>query len=271
MATEYMMKQYIYDIIILFGIIAVQGHQKLRVIDMTHTLSPSTVYWPGSPAYNFTQLFRGITQPYGFWYESNFFGTPEHGGTHLDAPAHFAQDGWHLHQIPMDKLAGPGIIINIKDKAANDSDYQVNVDDLMNWESKYGRIPNGSVVLMNSGWALHYPNKTLVFGSSTPNDPSSFHFPGFHENAANWLINERSVNVIGVDTPSTDYGQSKNFSTHQVLGKTNVPGLENVANLDMVPEDGSARVYVAALKLHDGSGGPARVFATVEEISNSSK
>ncbi|KAL3861102.1 hypothetical protein ACJMK2_007174 [Sinanodonta woodiana] len=265
-----MMKQYIYGIIILFGIHVAQGHPKLKMIDLTHTLSPSTVYWPGNPLYNFTTLLRGIIQPYGFWYESNFFGTPEHGGTHLDAPSHFALGGWRLHQIPMDKLAGPGVVINVKDKVINDSDYMVNVDDLKSWESKYGRIPNGAVILMNSGWSMRYPNKTLVFGSSTPNDTSSFHFPGFHTDAVSWLVRHRSVNMIGVDTPSTDYGQSKNFTTHQIMAKNSVPGLENVANLDMIPEDGSAWVYAAVIKVFDGSGGPARVFATVEARSSES-
>ena len=135
------------------------------------------------------------------------------------------------------------------------------MQDLIDWESKYGTIPKGAVVLMNAGWSSKYPNKTAVFGTSTPDDPSTFHFPGFHEDAGDWLVKNRNIHVLGTDTPSIDYAQSTTFPNHVLLGNANIPGLENVANLDMIPEKG-AMIYVAPIKLLDGSGGPARVFAT---------
>lgn len=119
---------------------------------------------------------------------------------------------------------------------------------------------------MNSGWHRKYPNKTGVFGSETSDDPSTFHFPGWHENTASWLAENRNIHVIGVDTPSTDYGRSTTFPVHVILGSKNITGAENVANLDAIPENGCI-IYVSGIKLHDGSGAPARIFATCTENS----
>ncbi|KAL4222391.1 hypothetical protein ACF0H5_018430 [Mactra antiquata] len=232
----------------------------IPVVDLTHVQDSNTIFWPGNPQFNFTILYRGLTDG-GYWYESNAIQTPEHGGTHVDAPSHFAKDKLRIDQIPMSKLCGPGVIINVKEKARANPDYRVQVSDLKVWEDKYGRIPDGAVVLMNSGWSDKYPNKTLTFGTESVNDPSTFHFPGWHEDAADWLVKNRNVNVVGVDTPSNDYGQSTTFDAHVILATANINGLENVANLDNIPEAGST-IYVAVINLQDGSGGPARVFAT---------
>ncbi|XP_078337529.1 kynurenine formamidase-like isoform X2 [Crassostrea virginica] len=236
--------------------------QGMRIVDLTHEHSPSTIYWPGNPRYNFTILFRNSTDSY--WYESNSFATAEHGGTHVDAPAHFYEGGLRVQQIPMEKLVGKGVIINVKQKASIDPDYRVTVEDLVNYERTHGSIPDGAVVLMNSGWSDKYPNPTSVFNTPTPSDPKTFHFPGWHENATAWLMKNRNINIIGVDTPSTDYGQSKVFPTHVLMGKHNIIGVENVGFLDKIPESGST-ICVAVLKLTDGSGAPARVFAMMEE------
>ena len=152
----------------------------------------------------------------------------------------------------------------MSERASANPDYRVSVEDLKDWEDKYGEIPAGAVVIMNSGWDKYYPNKTRTFGTNTPSDPSTFHFPGFHEDAADWLVRHRNIHVLGVDTPSTDYGQSKTFPVHVIIGKANIPGLENVANLNKIPPNG-ATIFVAAIKLYDGSGGPARTFATITE------
>ena len=167
----------------------------------------------------------------------------------------------------MENLVGPGVIIDVKSKAASNPDYRVTVTDVQQWEATYGRIPNKAIVVMNSGWHERYPNKTLVFNTNNPSNTSTFHFPGWHEDAVVWLIGQRSVNVVGVDTPSTDYGQSTTFPVHVLLGKAQISGAENVANLDMVPNSGSI-IFVAVTKIHDGSGGPARIFATISNDSS---
>ncbi|KAH3824671.1 isatin hydrolase-like [Dreissena polymorpha] len=237
--------------------------QDMRIVDLTHAQNIEAIYWPGNPSYNFTIFSRGQNAVGGFWYESNSFATAEHGGTHLDAPAHFYENRSRTHQIPMEKLVGRGVIINVKTKASRNPDYRVTVDDLQNWEAKYGRIPNGAVVVMNSGWHQKYPNKTKVFGTESTTDPANFHFPGFHEKAADWLVKHRNIHVLGVDTPSIDYGQSKTFPVHVILGRADIPALENAANLNAIPEFGSI-ISVAVIKLEDGSGGPARVFAMLQ-------
>lgn len=172
----------------------------------------------------------------------------------------------------MERLTGPAVIVDVKEKARADPDYRVQIQDLTEWESVNGRIPDKAAVIMNSGWGDKYPNKTAVFSSATPGDPSTFHFPGWHENTARWLITNRNVYIIGVDTPSTDYGQSTAFPTHVHMGKNSVIGLENVANLDRLPGSGS-HLFAGVIKTKSGSGGPARIFATIfsteEECTNS--
>lgn len=238
-----------------------------RIVDLSYKQSRDSMAWPGNPFYNFTVLFRGFSETYKFWFENNHFAMPEHMGTHIDAPVHTVQGMWKTDQIPMENLYGPGVIINVKSKAATNPDYRVMVDDLLMWEEKYGEMPRRAIVMMNSGWSSKYPNITLVFGSTQHTNISTFHFPSWHEDAVTWLINKRQINAVGVDTPSTDYGQSKTYPCHVLLGKNSVVGIEQVTNLDNVPESGST-IYVPVLNIADGSGGPARVFATYDDEPN---
>ncbi|KAL5014258.1 hypothetical protein ScPMuIL_008528 [Solemya velum] len=238
---------------------------EMKIVDMSHDLSMLTPFWAGNPEFNFTILKRNNTAG-GFWYESNAFQTAEHGGTHLDSPSHFYQGSWRTQDIPIKNLFGPGVVINVTDKVLTNPDYRVKTSDLTHWEANYGRIPRNAVVIMNSGWQYKFPNKNSVFNTSDAEDPSTYHFPGWHEKAVQWLVDNRKVNIIGVDTPSTDYGQSKLFPVHVILGRHQISGLENVANLDNVPTHG-AIIYAPVVKLYDGSGGPARVFATYDDAA----
>lgn len=235
----------------------------LRIVDLTHAHSDETIAWPTYPDINHTILYRGMYTD--FWLEQNYYRTPDHAGTHLDAPAHFKENAERTHSIPMEKLVGPGVVINVKEKVKINKDYLVSVQDLVVWESKYGQIPKGAVVLMNSGWDKFHPNKSLVFGTRNTTDPNTFHFPSFHEDAADWLVKNRKIHILGVDTPSTDFAQSATYPVHLILAKAGISGLENVANLDMIPEHGTM-VFAAVFKLYDGSGGPTRVFATIDDL-----
>lgn len=238
-----------------------------RIVDLSHKQDGNSLTWPGNPSYNFTQLFRGFAELYGFWYENNHFAMPEHMGTHIDAPVHTVQGMWKTDQIPIEKLYGPGVIINVKEKVKSNPDYRVTVEDLMMWEKKFGEMPRHAIAIMNSGWSDKYPNKTQIYGSTQHTNISLFHFPSWHVDAVTWLINKRQINAVGVDTPSTDFGQASSYPCHLTLGKNNVVGIEYVANLDKVPENGST-IYVPVLKLFDGSGGPVRVFATFDDEPN---
>ncbi|KAK6176201.1 hypothetical protein SNE40_014529 [Patella caerulea] len=232
--------------------------ENTRVVDLTFAMNASSVYWPGSPDFIFTILNR--KQIGNHWFESNYFATAEHGGTHLDAPAHFSKGKWRTHEIPVERLVGPGVIIDVRSKATANHDYRVHISDIEVWEFKYGNIPQGAIVLMNSGWTKRYPDKSQVFNSENTTDPETFHFPAFHEDAVEWLIQHRNISIVGVDTPSVDYGQTKTFPVHQLVGANNILGLENVACLDKVPEHGAV-IFAGVAKLYDGSGGPARVIA----------
>ncbi|XP_052682805.1 isatin hydrolase-like [Crassostrea angulata] len=236
-----------------------------RIVDLSHILNNASLTWPGNPPYEFTVIVRGFYE--NSWIENNHFAMPEHMGTHIDAPVHTVQGMWKTDQIPMENLYGAGVIINVKSKAVTNPDYRVTVEDLLMWEEKYGEMPRRAVAIMNSGWSSKYPNKTLVFGSPEPTDISTLHFPSWHVDACTWLINKRQINAVGVDTPSTDYGMTSTFPCHTILGKNRVVGIENVANLDNVPESGST-IYIPVLNIADGSGGPARVFATYDDEPN---
>ena len=185
-------------------------------------------------------------------------------GTHIDAPSHFGKGSWRVQQIPIEHLIGPGVIINVQKKAEADPDYRVSIDDVIEYETKYGRIPDGAIVIMNSGWYHKYPDKTKIFNTEHHTDISKFHFPGFHEDTVQWLIDKRFIHAVGSDSPSFDYGQAKIFPVHQIISKNNVIGIENVAHLDRIPESGST-VFLPVIKIDDGSGGPTRVLATFDD------
>ena len=193
----------------------------------------------------------------------------EHMGTHIDAPYHFSAHGQKLHEIPPERLVGPGVVVDVSDKARDDPNYAVSVLDLIEHEKKYGRIPPRAIVIMNSGWGKKYPDPQLVFGSKTPLDISTFNFPGWSFDACTFLLEERQVVVVGVDTPSADpakvtkdpYGF--NYPCHMYLQPAEVPLLEYVAHLDDVPKNGTT-MFLGAIKSRDGTGGPTRIFAIIE-------
>ena len=174
-----------------------------------------------------------------------------------------------MHEIPPERLIGPGVIIDVKEKARANPNYAVTVEDIQEYEEKYGRIPRHAIVIMNSGWDRKYPNAEAVFGTSTPDDVNTFNFPGWHIDACKFLLEERQVGVVGVDTPSTDPAQPTrdpygfNYPCHMYLQPAQVPLLEYVAHLDAVPEHGTT-IFLWAIKSRDGSGGPTRIFAVLD-------
>ncbi|KAK7496649.1 hypothetical protein BaRGS_00012056 [Batillaria attramentaria] len=239
------------------------GAPAMTVVDLTHQLGKDSLFWPGQPPFNFTILHRGYYQVWKTWFENNHLAVAEHGGTHIDAPAHFAEGHWRTHEIPASHLVGPGVIVDVTDKVKDNSDYAVTVGDLKAWEDQYGRIPDGAVVLMKSGWSKRYPDAKRMFGTETPEDDTTYHFPGFDEDAARWLAEERSVVAVGADTPTPDPGiKSHSFPVHQVLLPKDVVLLEFVANVESLPPSG-ATIVIGVVNLRDGSGGPARIMGLI--------
>lgn len=226
-----------------------------RVVDLTHTITPETPLYPG-----YTQPEMVPIRTYaddGFYVNQWTYG--EHLGTHMDAPAHFVEGMPYSNELPVEQLFAPLAVIDISERAASDPDAQVTPDDLVAWEAANGEFPAGALVAMNSGWAARIDDPASFINMGEDDVP---HFPGFHPEATTWLIEERDVVGIGVDTLSLDYGASTDFGTHFTLLGAGKYGLENIAALSSVPAAG-ALIIVGGPKFILGSGGPSRVLALV--------
>ena len=234
-----------------------------RIIDLTYAYDADTVYWPTASDFEMDSDFKGMTEG-GYYYEANTFRTAEHGGTHLDAPIHFAEGGQHADEIPLDHLIGPAVVIDVSDQAAVDRDYQVSVEDFKAWETLHGQLPDGIIVLLRTGFGKFWPDRESYMGTDASGADAVplLHFPGLHPDAARWLVEHRNIHAIGLDTPSIDYGQSADFQSHRVLFAKNIPAFENVAQLERLPVTGF-HVIALPMKIKGGSGGPLRIVAVV--------
>ena len=233
-----------------------------RFVDLTHAYGRNTVYWPTSPAkFTLERLAYGKTEA-GYFYAANTLCTPEHGGTHLDAPIHFAEGKRTTEQIPLEQLIAPAVVIDVTARASTDRDYRLAREDVLNFEKRYARIRPGTIVLLRTGWSRHWPNAKAYMGDDTPGDASKLSFPGFGAEAAKLLVEERRAAALGIDTASIDYGKSTDFLVHRIAAAQNVPGLENLTNLDQLPPAGATLVALP-MKIDGGSGGPLRAVALV--------
>lgn len=230
-----------------------------RMIDLTYPFDEHTVYWPNNKPFQHEQTAWGPTAD-GYWYASATYAASEHGGTHLDAPIHFGAGQDTVDRIPLDRLIGPAVVIDVRTPCAADPDYELTVQDLQAWESQHGRIPPDGLVLMLTGWGQYWPDRTRYLGSSTPDQGDTLHFPGFSRAAAEFLVRERAIRGIGIDTASIDPGRSRDFQAHQVINGANLYALENVAGLEQVPATGAV-ILALPMKIAGGSGGPVRIVA----------
>jgi kynurenine formamidase len=226
-----------------------------KVVDLTHTMSADFPTFDGKPGIEMQKVFELKKDGYNLFRWS----LNEHSGTHLDAPIHFSESGIAVEQIPADTLVVPLAVIDVAEKAAKNADYQLSRADLAAWERRHGRLPGNGCVAMHSGWARHVGDKAKFVGRDAG---GVMHFPGFAPEAAAWLIKERKVAGLAVDTLSLDHGASKDFKTHVLWLGAGRWGLENVANLDRVPAAG-ATLAVGLAKVKGATGAPARLFALV--------
>lgn len=238
---------------------------KKTIIDLSHEYSAETVYWVTEEGFKLDTAFKGITDN-GYYYTANSFKSAEHGGTHLDAPIHFAEGRQSVDEIPLEKLVGSAIKIDVSSKADNSPDYLISIEDLMAWENEHGQIPDNSIVLLYTGHSKYYPNLIEYLGTDHKGFDAikELHFPGLSPEAAQWLVENRSINAIGIDTPSIDYGQSTLFESHVTLLSENIPVFENLASLEELPSSGF-EVFALPMKIKKGSGGPLRIIAIIEE------
>lgn len=231
-----------------------------EIVDLSHAYDSQTLYWPTSEErFHLREESYGETDG-GYFYSSNSFSSPEHGGTHIDAPIHFAEGGRTLDEVPVSQLIAAAVVIDLVSSAKEDSDYRLTVADIQNWEREHGRIPRGAAVLAYTGWDRYWPDPLRYLGDDTPGDASHLHFPSFGEDSARFLIEERAVGLLGIDTASIDYGPSTDFRVHRMANGAGLVGLENMTNLDKLPPKG-AWIIALPMKIAGGSGGPVRIVA----------
>ncbi len=238
---------------------------RVEVIDLSHPYDGDSLFWPTSPTtFELTSLAYGPSDG-GYFYAANTFCTPEHGGTHIDAPIHFSEHGWTLGEVPVARLIAPGVVIDISVEAVQNPDYRLTAADVWMWERNHGEIPVGSIVLLRTGWSGRWPDATTYLGDDTPGDATNLHFLSYGAEAARLLVEERRVAALGVDTASIDYGPSTDFVVHQIAAAANVVGLENLTNVEDVPAVG-AWVVALPMKIGEGTGGPVRIVALREPV-----
>jgi kynurenine formamidase len=234
-------------------------------VDLTHDLAEDSVFWPTADGFRHRTASYGPT-PGGWFYSSYDIQLSEHGGTHLDAPIHFAEGRQTADQIPLDRLIGQAAVIDVSVKSAANRDYLFTVEDVTEWERLNGRLPDGAIVLFHTGYGRFWPDRKAYMGTDErgPDAVAKLHFPGLSGDLARFLANERKVAAVGLDTPSLDHGQSKDFVAHRILLERDIPGFENVANLDRLPPKG-ALIVALPVKIRGGSGGPLRIVARLPD------
>lgn len=253
----------VFGFFVLSPVIQAEDWDQGQWIDLTHSYSEETIYWPTSAPFEKNTVFEGQTEG-GYYYSAYNIKTAEHGGTHLDAPIHFFEGRQSTEEIPLESLIGNGVVIDVTAAVAKDRDYQITPKDILAWEKIHGALPEGSIVLFRTGMGQHWPNKKQYLGTEKlgPEGVAALSFPGIHPDTARFLVSKRQIKAVGLDTPSLDFGQSKLYETHQILFEKNIPGFENVANLDQLPLKGF-RIIALPMKIAGGSGAPLRIVAFV--------
>ena len=233
-----------------------------QLVDLSHAYDANAIFWPTADPFRLDKVADGVTSG-GYYYAANNFFTSEHGGTHIDAPVHFAQGHQTVDQIPLDRLVGEAVVVDVTKSADADADYQISVADFQRAE-QHGAIPAGAIVLIRTGFSTRWPDAVRYLGTAARGEAavSQLHFPGLDPEAAKWLIAERRIKAIGIDTASIDRGQSTLFESHRLLYERDIPAFENLTSLERLPERG-AFIVALPMKIRGGSGAPLRAIAVV--------
>ncbi len=232
-----------------------------ELVDLSHTYDSQAIYWPTAEGFQLRRDADGIT-PAGYYYAANSFFTSEHGGTHIDAPVHFAEGHLTVDKIPVQQLIGAAVVIDVVEQSERDADYQVTTDDIERFEQQHGAIPMDAIVLLRTGFSRRWPGAERYLGTTLRGEEGArnLHFPGLHPDAARWIVANRRIRAIGIDTASIDYGQSTLFESHRALYERDIPAFENLTALDRLPATG-AYVIALPMKIGGGSGAPLRAVA----------
>ncbi|XP_050432642.1 isatin hydrolase-like [Adelges cooleyi] len=250
----------LYVLIVTLTLVA--NHAGSVVLDLGHGYRHNvTSCWVPGVYFNVFDVVENGDPDNGTWYTAEQFSTPEHCGTHMDAPYHFYKQGWKLGDIPLERFVVEGVHVNVTHQVNGNPDFMLNVDHLRKWEQVNGAFPNKSVVLINFGWSDKFGDRLEYYKSSTSSDRR---FPGLSAEAAQWIVDSGKFVGLGVDGPSTDAGISSTYPVHKILSKANMYSLENVAlNGTSLPARGF-KLVVQPIKILDGTGGPCRILAFTE-------
>lgn len=232
-------------------------------VDLTHVFSEETLYWPTATNFRKDTVFVGITEN-NFYYEAfNIFGA-EHGGTHLDAPIHFFADRQTVSDIPLNHFMGSAAVVDVSEQALADRNYQISVNDILEWEASHNTTIDGKILLVRTGYSQFWPDPLKYMGTDKKGYVGvlALSFPGMHPETAKWIVENRKMKAFGLDTPSLDYGKSTHFETHRALFEHNIPGFENLTELDKLPANG-AYIFALPMKVKRGSGAPLRIIAWI--------
>lgn len=248
--------------IFLWCLFCFAGLAQAQIIDLTYAFDESTLYWPTAEPFEKRTVSEGHTEG-GYYYSAYWIATAEHGGTHLDAPVHFYEGRETTDEIPLSRLIGDAVLIDV---TTTDPNALISVSALKTWEAENGIIANNTIILLQTGWGRYWPEAKRYLGTDERGTAAvaKLRFPGLSKAAANWLVNERQIAAIGIDTASIDRGQSTDFQAHRVLAEASVPIFENVANLDQLLIN-RFKVIALPMKLKGGSGGPLRIVAVLGE------
>ncbi|KAB7505993.1 Kynurenine formamidase, partial [Armadillidium nasatum] len=237
------------------------------VIDLSYTFDKGTPNNPQLTKFDLRVVKRGLNK-YGNWLELHDFFASEHSGTHVDAPSHFSKGGTTIDKIPHYKLYRvPGVMIDVRDKIRRNINYEIKPEDIEDWIDVYGPLPDGGVVLFQTGWGERSSSPSAYSGLD---QFGKLNFPGLGREAAEYLVrygnatNKRQGVVgIGTDTLSLDVGQSVRYPAHIILLGHELYGIENIANMERLPPRGFT-LTIMPLKIGAGTGSPARIFAELE-------
>lgn len=232
-----------------------------RWVDLTHPFSEATLYWPNAEHFKLERVYDGHAAG-GYHYSANRYSAAEHGGTHMDAPIHFDIKGETVEKIGIDQTIGPAVVVDVSKNALEDRDYRVGPSDFLAFEAKEGRIPKGVILLIRTGYDRYWPDPKQYLGTDERGEAAiaKLHFPGLSAEGARWLVEQREIKAVGLDTASIDYGQSQLFESHRILALHAVPIFENLTGLDQLTTKG-ALVVALPMKILGGSGAPLRAAA----------
>jgi kynurenine formamidase/alkylation response protein AidB-like acyl-CoA dehydrogenase len=226
-----------------------------RVIHLSHVIDPNIPQWQGDPPVE----FETVAELYKDGYYLRRFSMGEHSATHINAPNSFHLDGVGIDKYSAQSLVVPAVVIDIREQALGNSDYALSIEDILAWEEHYGKIPTGCIVLLHTGWQEKWWDKNAFLNQDTQ---GSMHFPGFSSHTTRFLVEERQIVGVGIDTHGVDSGQDTTFATNRLVLERQGIVLENLTNLDQLPPTGTTLV-IGVLRLRAGSGSPAAVIAFV--------